>query len=1136
LKFGALTVVLPSGEQREFGLDLASALLGRGEGCTIVVDDLSIARRHARVSVEAGRLFLEDLGSATGTFIGEERIPAHTPSLVEPWHEIRFGNLSAFFKPPAAIHSEPSAPLTERPDEDTGAPRELAPSIWASLSLPPVPIDPGSSPAVGTLLVQNRGNVVDELTIEVLGVPKEWVRLSADKVVLVPDAQAEVTVVVQPPRRPDSTAGEHDLSLVVTSVENSRQVLSTSRITLVQFDETTLALHPIRSRKNFRLDVENRGNAAATYSLTGNDDEEAFSYRFESPSSEVPAGEKRSVQFRVSPRKHRWFGQVGVGPYKVTAAAGVGGPQGAADGQLLIRPTFQPYQRPAMLLLVLSAITVGILAYFFWPFPFWPFDRWADDALVKAATPESAYAGVHMCDKGEEDAKKDELARIADVKPGLAPYYSQNDPAWGNVEYAKAKDPDFTPDWCGTTIEQCGCALTSVATIMSLFQVVAMPDGAELNPQTVNEWFNRQATKTSKGWVSQGYIYGDVIWTAVNQLSGEIAKARPGTPTVRFARIGTGSDEEIRTELQAGRFVILEVPGHFIAAVGIEGDKILINDPYYRDRKTLNAYTGKVKSSVLFETSSDLSGVVITAPRNVRLKVTDKQGRVVGTLNTGSAEDAAKGAQAGIPGSSYTTRAAWRDPTCVESPPPADAGTNQIVLPGTREDYTVEVLEVTGGATSVAIHSYDQKGEFALTTKDSTGGAVLAVSYDPTKAGAGVTVIQGGSPTPQGGGSGPAGGTPTEQAGGGTNGGQPGAGGSPGASATAPGGSVTPVPGAKSPTATPTPTPTPTPVVAPAILSLACTTTYTPLPKNATVSCTTTVDALSEHISWTVNGVTSPGGNDKASFSVSGFNADLTLTIGVKSCNKDVCNTKSQAVKVAFPTVGPAATPTPGGPATPVPTGTPTAVSQVTVTCLKSYPPPSVSSFASISCSAIFSGAYTYIIWAAPGATPSGEISGSTEFHTSADTFSGPVRIPVTATVCNGPPPEPSAPDATPAPGGPCVTSAPAVVQIHHPVVVTITHPVDAENICTGEAYAFTVVVTPDMTTSGAPPPTGLVQFYINSDPFGPPVYLGAGGVAVMTFIPSAAGPFELYATYGGSEDYLGGESGILTTAEFVSC
>lgn len=1123
MKFGALTVVLPSGEQREFGLDLASALLGRGEGCTIVVDDLSIARRHARVSVEAGRLFLEDLGSATGTFIGEERIPPHTPSLVEPWHEIRFGSLSAFFKPPAAIHSEPSAPLTERPDEDTGAPRELAPSIWASLSLPPVPIDPGSSPAIGTLTVQNRGNVVDELTIEVLGVPREWVRLSADKVVLVPDGQAEVTVVVQPPRRPDSTAGEHDLSLVVTSVENARQVLSTSRITLVQFDETTVALHPIRSRRDFRLDLENRGNAAATYSLTGNDDEEAFSYNFESPSSEVPAGEKRSVQFRVSPRKHRWFGQISVGPYKVTAAAGVGGPQGAADGQLLIRPTFQPYQRPAMLLLILSAITVGILAYFFWPFPFWPFDRWADDITVKAATPESAYAGVHMCDKGEENAKKDELAKIADVKPALAPLFSQNDPQWGNVEYAKAKDPDFTPDWCGTTIEQCGCALTSVATIMSLFQLVTMPDGSELNPQTVNEWFNRQATKTNKGWVSQGYIYGDVVWTAVNQLSGEIAKARPGTPTVRFARIGTGSDEEIKTELQAGRFVVLEVPGHFIAAVGVQGDKILINDPYYRDRKTLDVYAGKVKSSVLFEQSSDLSGVVITAPRNVRLKVTDKQGRVVGTLNTGSPEDAAKGAQAGIPGGSYTTRAAWRDPTCVESPPPADAGTNQIVLPGTREDYTVEVLEVTGGATSVAIHSYDQKGEFALTTKDSTGGAVLAVSYDPTKAGAGVTVIQGASPSPEGG-TGGTGGTATEQAGGGngTGGAQPGAGGSPGASATTPGGSVTPVPGAKSPTVAPTPTPTPTPVVAPAILSLACTTTFTPLPKNATVSCTTTVDALSEHIFWTVNGVTSPSGNDKASFSVP-FAADIAVTIGVKSCNKDVCNTKAQAVKIAFPTAGPAATPTPGGPGTPVPTGTPSAPGDVTVTCVKSYP--LESGLADISCSASFSGSYTYIVWAAPGASPSGETSGSTEFHTSAGTFSGPVRILVTATVCNGPPPEPSAPDATPAAGGPCVTSPAAVVQVHHPVVLTITHPVNSEDICTGQPYAFTVVITPDMTTSPAPAPTGLVQLFNGSDPFGPAFYVGASGVAVLTFSPPADGLFNLHAIYMGSEDYMMGES-----------
>src|SRR5207247_280798 len=110
-----------------------------------------------------------------------------------------------------------------------------------------------------------------------------------------------------------------------------------------------------------------------------------------------------------------------------------------------------------------------------------------------------------------------------------------------------------------------------------------------------------------------------------NQISGEIARAQPGKPKVKFKTTGSGSDAQIRSELAAGRPIVLEVPGHWIAAIGIDPqtNKILINDPYYADRKTLDAYAGKVRSSVLFEKSEDLSAVVVVVPSGDRVKVTD---------------------------------------------------------------------------------------------------------------------------------------------------------------------------------------------------------------------------------------------------------------------------------------------------------------------------------------------------------------------------------------------------------------------------------------------------------------------------------------------------------------------------------
>ncbi len=404
-----------------------------------------------------------------------------------------------------------------------------------------------------------------------------------------------------------------------------------------------------------------------------------------------------------------------------------------------------------MMTAVIGLVVVGLLAFFFF----------SSDNTVKTASAESAYAGVHMCDKGNAPPPATNVQSAlptptsaantnssgAQIPKSVAndgePYFAQNDPRWGTKEYAHAADPAFGGhDWCGNTIAQCGCAMTSVTTVMALFNLLVMPDGSNLTPESVNNWFNENATKTSRGWVSQGYSYGDVIWTAANQLSGEIAKTHPGATTIRYAGIGTGSNEEIRAQLKMGRPVVLEVPGHFIAAVGLQGDKILINDPFYRDRTTLDFYKGKVLSSRLFAPSKDLSAVLITAPADTRLKITDKQGRVVGTLDTTNPADAAKAAVVDIPGASYTNQAAWRDPTCVESAPPPGSGTNQIVLPGKADDYTIQALDTSGGATSVAIHTYGTDGQPSLTTIPVASGAATAtMSYDPSKAHPTVTVL-----------------------------------------------------------------------------------------------------------------------------------------------------------------------------------------------------------------------------------------------------------------------------------------------------------------------------------------------------------------------------------------------------------
>jgi pSer/pThr/pTyr-binding forkhead associated (FHA) protein len=852
-----LQVTVPGGAVREVPIDLPSLLVGRSDDNGVVLDDVSVSRRHARLVIESGNLLVEDLGSASGTFIDGHRIPPHSPNLVEPNQTLRFGNVEARFVPPSVAGVQPEAGEAPVPPVAAAAVPPLAAATASFAPTPPTPAAPPEPPAgpgpsplrlsvsttaaavaagdvlYATATVQNRGRIVEQVSIDIPDLPPEWVTVSTRMVALLPGDKEDVTIVVRPPRRPDATAGQHLFTVLATARQQGEQVSATATFSILPFEAVTAGLQPVQAARDFRLVARNDGNTPASFALKGVDDEGVFGYDFDSTALEVPPGEERSVGVRVSAPGVKLFGQRQVKPFKIVASPPGGGAPLEAAGQLTISPPLERMKRPAMVLLGLALLALlGGVAYAFWPGggktpPAQP----ETPTAVPTLPPEQAEAkfdGVHLCGPGQQAAASATVAAtvsaavrrsVAGTLPAVAdpttPFFAQNDSRWAKQEYAKAKDEQFrSQNLCGSTIEQCGCAMTSVATVLALYQLFSMPDGTSLNPQTLNDWFNRDATRTSRGWVSRGYIYGDVVWAAANSLSADMARAFPGVRTVRFVGTGSGSEAQIRSELAAGRPIILEVPGHWIAAVGIDPatNKILINDPYYANRQTLDAYAGKVRSSVLFEPSDDLSAVVVTVPSNLRVRITDANGRVVGTLDGKTPEDAKKNALTGITGSTYSFRESWRDPTCIESAPPPGSGTNQIVLPRPATgSYHVEVIDPNGGPTTAAIHTFDKDGNETVKTVDQQG-----------KIDMGIDVQQGGpTPTPE---------TPT----------------------STPTVTPTPRPGVTPPTATftPTPTATATPTDTPTV-------TPTPTPRgpvapSITLDCGGSASQASSTAPWTV--------------------------------------------------------------------------------------------------------------------------------------------------------------------------------------------------------------------------------------------------------------------------------------------
>jgi DNA-binding winged helix-turn-helix (wHTH) protein len=60
--------------RREIALDPGENLIGRDREAVVWIDDESVSRRHARISISEGGASIEDLGSKNGTSVGGRKI------------------------------------------------------------------------------------------------------------------------------------------------------------------------------------------------------------------------------------------------------------------------------------------------------------------------------------------------------------------------------------------------------------------------------------------------------------------------------------------------------------------------------------------------------------------------------------------------------------------------------------------------------------------------------------------------------------------------------------------------------------------------------------------------------------------------------------------------------------------------------------------------------------------------------------------------------------------------------------------------------------------------------------------------------------------------------------------------------
>lgn len=167
-----LTLIVNGRPDRVFELSSGEILLGRESGVHVQTPDPSVSRRHARLSWEGGRFWLEDLGSSNGTFINGTRITGRQPlqnkDLVGLGHTIVLRYTADIYESPPSLARTSSdvlqeladlglPPRGERPQKATIAP---PPSHEQLDQKPAAVLDTPLSPPRGEKALETRADEV----------------------------------------------------------------------------------------------------------------------------------------------------------------------------------------------------------------------------------------------------------------------------------------------------------------------------------------------------------------------------------------------------------------------------------------------------------------------------------------------------------------------------------------------------------------------------------------------------------------------------------------------------------------------------------------------------------------------------------------------------------------------------------------------------------------------------------------------------------------------------------------------------------------------------------------------------------------------------------------------------------------
>jgi hypothetical protein len=237
-------------------------------------------------------------------------------------------------------------------------------SVLATIEPANLQVDAGAEASL-VVRVRNRGSIVDQFDISVVGPTAKWASVDPPSLRLFPDKEGEARVTFRPPRAADPAADTYPFGVAVRAASDaSASTVEEGRIEVAPFVQLASEIVPQTSRgsrsASHDLTITNVGNSVAEVSVKASDPDRLLNFVVAPERMGLRPGASSTLRAVVKPKTTFWLGSPKRVPFSIQIDEPTAGSY-QVPATLEQRAIIPGWVRPAGGLLIAAIVAVMVL-------------------------------------------------------------------------------------------------------------------------------------------------------------------------------------------------------------------------------------------------------------------------------------------------------------------------------------------------------------------------------------------------------------------------------------------------------------------------------------------------------------------------------------------------------------------------------------------------------------------------------------------------------------------------------------------------------------------------------------------------------------------------------------------------------